>query len=164
LNTKVRTKEVYYLTSSISERNYDITLTPGLSSSVIYEPDILFEEAVMPFYSSSREHPTLKEREVFYTSSTAVGTAGVATGSQARYSELSSSLYHAYSSSLKPAEVQLPSDYLSGFRRIGFEGVKNTIDTTIDGKLPIEVKSSQGTAVVTRAENSGKKLEVIRKK
>ena len=164
LNTKVRTKEVYYLTSSISERNYDITLTPGLSSSVIYEPDILFNEAIMPYYSSSREHPILKEREIFYTSSTAVGTAGVATGSQARYSPLSSSLYHAYSSSLKAAEVQLPSDYLSSFRRSGFEGVKNTIDTTIDGGLPIEVKASQGTAVITRAEGSGKKLEVIRKK
>ena len=164
LNTKVRTREVYYLTSSISERSYDITLTPGLSSSVIYEPDILFNEAVMPFYSSSREHPTLKEREVFYTSSTAVGTAGVATGSQKSYATFSSSLYHAYSSSLKPAEVQLPADYISGFRRLNFEGTKNTIETTTDGKLPIEIKSTQGTAVVTRKTSGGQRLEVVRKK
>jgi len=164
LNTKVRTREIYYLTSSISERNYDITLTPGLSSSVIYEPDILFNEAVMPFYSSSREHPTLKEREVFYTSSTAVGTAGVATGSQKSYATFSSSLYHAYSSSLKPAEVQLPADYISGFRRLNFEGTKNTIETTTDGKLPIEIKSTQGTAVVTRKTSGGQRLEVVRKK
>jgi len=164
LNTNIRTKEVYYLTSSISERNYDITLTPGLSSSVIYEPEILFNEAIMPNYSSSIEHPILKEREIFYTSSTAVGTAGVATGSQVRYSPLSSSLIHAYSSSLKAAEYQPLSDYSSGYRRSVFEGVKNTIDTTIDGKLPIEVKASQGTAVITRTESGGKKLEVVRKK
>ena len=164
INTKVRTKEVYYLTSSISERNYDITLTPGLSSSVIYEPDILFNEAIMPYYSSSREHPILKEREIFYTSGSARGAGIGATSIRIDLAPLSSSLYHAYSSSLKPAEVQLPSDYLSAFRRSGFEGVKNTIDTTIDGGLPIEVKASQGTAVVTRAEGSGKKLEVVRKK
>ena len=164
IDTKVRTKEVYYLTSSISERNYDITLTPGLSSSVIYEPDVLFNEAVMPYYSSSREHPILKEREIFYTSGSARGAGIGATSIRIDLAPLSSSLYHAYSSSLKPAEVQLPSDYLSAFRRSGFEGVKNTIDTTIDGGLPIEVKASQGTAVVTRAEGSGKKLEVVRKK
>jgi len=164
INTKVRTKEVYYLTSSISERNYDITLTPGLSSSVIYEPDILFNEAIMPYYSSSREHPILKEREIFYTSGSARGAGIGATSIRMELAPLSSSLYHAYSSSLKAAEVQLPSDYLSAFRRSGFEGVKNTIDTTIDGGLPIEVKASQGTAVITRAEGSGKKLEVIRKK
>ena len=88
----------------------------------------------------------------------------MATGSQVRYSPLSSSLIHAYSSSLKAAEYQPISDYSSGYRRSVFEGVKNTIDTTIDGKLPIEVKASQGTAVITRAESGGKKLEVVRKK
>ena len=164
IDTKVRTREVYYLTSSISERDYDITLTPGLSSSVIYEPDVLFNEALMPYYSSSREHPILKEREIFYTSGSARGAGIGATSIRIDLAPLSSSLYHAYSSSLKPAEVQLPSDYLSAFRRSGFEGVKNTIDTTIDGGLPIVVKASQGTAVITRAEGSGKKLEVVRKK
>ena len=164
LNTNVGTKEKYYLTGSSSERDYDITLTPGLSSSVIYEPDILFTEAVMPFISSSREHPVLKEREIFYTSGSARGAGIGATSIRMELAPLSSSAFHAYSSSLKPAEVQLPSDYSTGLRRSGFEGVKNTIDTTIDGGLPIVVKASQGTAVVTRAEGSGKKLEVVRKK
>ena len=110
--------------------------------------------------------PILKEREIFYTSGSARGVAGGigATSIRKELAPLSSSAFHAYSSSLKAAEVQLPSDYSTGFRRSGFEGVKNTIDTTIDGGLPIVVKAAQGTAVVTRAEGSGKKLEVIRKK
>ena len=123
----------------------------------------------MPFISSSREHPILKEREIFYTSGSARGPGGGiyalgATSIRKELAPLSSSALHAYSSSLKAAEVQLPSDYSVGLRRSGFEGVKNTIDTTIDGGLPIVVKAAQGTAIVTRAEGSGKKLEVIRKK
>ena len=164
IDAKLRTKEKYYLTASISERDYFITATPGLSSSIIYEPDIFFTEAIMPYYSSSREHPTLKEREIFYTSGSARGAGIGATSIRMDLAYYSSSLYHAYSSSLKPAEVQPLSDYSTGFRRSGFEGVKNTIDTTSDGQLPIIVKASQGTAVLTRAEGSGKKLEVIRKK
>ena len=80
------------------------------------------------------------------------------------YAPFSSSSLHAYSSSFKKGEYQPPSDYLSGYRRSQFEGVKNTINTTTDGELPVIVGASSPTAVISKQSGEGKKLEVIRKK
>ena len=78
---------------------------------------------------------------------------------------MSSSVAHAYSSSLVKAEVQRPSDYSIAFRRNSFEGVKNTIDTTTDDKVPFLVSATGRTAVVSRDNGAGgNRLEVIRKK
>ncbi len=65
---------------------------------------------------------------------------------------------------MEKAEYQPPSDYLSGYRRSQFEGVKNTINTTTDGELPVVGGASSPTAVVSRKTGDGKKLEVVRKK
>ena len=50
-----------------------LTYTPSLSSSRVYSPDVFFTEAVSTFISSSREHPTLEEREIFYTTGSSLG-------------------------------------------------------------------------------------------
>jgi len=149
-----------------------ITHTPQLSSSRVYSPDIFFTEAVSTFISSSREHLTLKEREIFYT--TGSSSSSIADGPISVLGSLgsnieapySSSKILAYSSSLKPARVQRPTDYISGLKR-GYQGTKNTKNTTTDGKLPFIVKSSPQTAVVsttggqdTGAGTGGKRLEV----
>ena len=149
-----------------------VTYTPSLSSSRVYSPDIFFTEAVSTFISSSREHPTLEEREIFYTTGSSsssrdngpISVLGSLTSNiEAPYS---SSRILAYSSSLKPARVQRPTDYISGLKR-GYQGTKNTKNTTTDGKLPFIVKSSPQTAIVstknsqdTGAGTGGKRLEV----
>jgi hypothetical protein len=140
-----------------------ITHTPALSSSRVYSPDVFFTEAVSTFISSSREHPSLEEREIFYTTGSSLGYLSPRLVEQAHYS---SSKFIAYSSSLKPARVQRPTDYISGLKR-GYQGTKNTRKTTTDGKLPFIVKSSPQTAVVstkgsqdTGAGTGGKRLEV----
>ena len=122
-----------------------ITHTPALSSSRVYSPDIFFTEAVSTFVSSSREHPTLEEIEIHYTTGSSLGYLSPRLVDQAHYS---SSNFIAYSSSLKAARVQRPTDYISGLKR-GYQGTKNTSKTTIDGKLPFIVKSSPQTAVVS---------------
>ena len=127
-------------------------------------PDVLFNEALSPFISSSRESERFETRDIFYTSSAAVGEAGTTSLSKTIYAPFSSSALHAYSSSFKKAEYQPPSDYLSGYRRSQFEGVKNTINTTTDGELPVIVGASSPTAVISKQSGEGKKLEVIRKK
>ena len=131
--------------------------------------DLIQSFQLDPFISSSRFSDRFEEREFFYTSSTAVGTAGAATGSVTFTANfippLSSSVAHAYSSSLVKAEVQRPSDYSIAFRRNSFEGVKNTIDTTTDDKVPFLVSATGRTAVVSRDNGAGgNRLEVIRKK
>ena len=156
------------LSSSLNDNRYKdsfvrVEKTGSLLEGVKLQ-DVLFNEVLSPFVSSSRESEFDEVREIFYTSSTAVGTAGAATGSHIRYSPLSSSLSHAYSSSFKKAEYQPPSDYLTGYRRSRYDGVKNTIDTTSDGELPIIVQVSSPTAVVAKKSGDGKKLEVVRKK
>ena len=123
----------------------------------------MFSEAVHPFISSSRESEFDEVREVFYTSSAAIGEAGT-TSIPINHAPLSSSEAHAYSSSFKKAEYQPPSDYLTGYERSRYIGVKNTIDTTTDGELPFIVATSSPTAVVSRKSGDGKKLEVVRKK
>jgi hypothetical protein len=145
-----------------------ITHTPALSSSRVYSPDVFFTEAVSTFISSSRENPlhvtcSLEEREIFYTTGSSLGYLSPRLVEQAHYS---SSKFIAYSSSLKPARVQRPTDYISGLKR-GYQGTKNTRKTTTDGKLPFIVKSSPQTAVVstkgsqdTGAGTGGKRLEV----
>ena len=127
-------------------------------------PDVLFNEVLSPFISSSRESERFETRDIFYTSSAAVGEAGTTSLSSTIYAPFSSSALHAYSSSFKKAEYQPPSDYLSGYRRSQFEGVKNTINTTTDGELPVIVGASSPTAVIAKQSGEGKKLEVIRKK
>ena len=127
-------------------------------------PDVLFNEVLSPFISSSRESERFETRDIFYTSSAAVGEAGTTSLSSTIYAPFSSSALHAYSSSFKKAEYQPPSDYLSGYRRSQFEGVKNTINTTTDGELPVIVGASSPTAVISKQSGEGKKLEVIRKK
>ena len=131
--------------------------------------DLIQSFQLDPFISSSRFSDRFEEREFFYTSSTAVGTAGAATGSVTFTANfippLSSSVAHAYSSSLVKAEVQRPSDYSIAFRRNSFEGVKNTIDTTTDDKVPFLVSATGRTAVVSIDNGAGgNRLEVIRKK
>jgi len=140
-----------------------VTYTPQLSSSRVYSPDIFFTEAVSTFVSSSREHPTLEEIEIHYTTGSSLGYLSPRLVDQAHYS---SSNFIAYSSSLKAARVQRPTDYISGLKR-GYQGTKNTSKTTTDGKLPFIVKSSPQTAVVstkgsqdTGAGTGGKRLEV----
>ena len=140
-----------------------VTFTPQLSSSRIYSPDIFFTEAVSTFVSSSREHPTLEEIEIHYTTGSSLGYLSPRLVDQAHYS---SSNFVAYSSSLKPARVQRPTDYISGLKR-GYQGTKNTRKTTTDGQLPFIVKSSPQTAIIstkgsqdTGAGTGGKRLEV----
>ena len=149
-----------------------VTYTPSLSSSRVYSPDIFFTEAVSTFVSSSREHPTLEEREIFYTTGSSSSSrdngpisvlGSLSNNIEAPYS---SSKILAYSSSLKPARVQRPTDYISGLKR-GYQGTKNTKNTTTDGQLPFIVKSSPQTAIVstkssqdTGAGTGGKRLEV----
>ena len=150
-------------TSKLFLSSSRITYTPQLSSSRIYEPDILFTEAVSTFVSSSRQHPTLEEREIFYTTGSQLGNISP---DKVVLAEYSSSNFVAYSSSLKPAFVQLPRDYLSGIER-SYVGTKNTSKTTLDKKPPVIVRQSPQTAVVsttggqdTGAGTGGKKLEV----
>ena len=130
--------------------------------------DLIQSFQLDPFVSSSRFNDRFEEKEFFYTSSAAVGTAGitaVASFTANLMPPLSSSVAHAYSSSLVKAEVQRPSDYSIAFRRNSFEGVKNTIDTTTDNKVPFLVSSTGQTAVLTRDTGTdGKRLEVVRKK
>ena len=140
-----------------------VTFTPQLSSSRIYSPDIFFTEAVSTFVSSSREHPTLEEIEIHYTTGSSLGYLSPRLVDQAHYS---SSNFVAYSSSLKPARVQRPTDYISGLKR-WYQGTKNTRKTTTDGQLPFIVKSSPQTAIIstkgsqdTGAGTGGKRLEV----
>ena len=127
-------------------------------------PDVLFNEVLSPFISSSRESERFETRDIFYTSSAAVGESGTTSLSKTIYTQFSSSALHAYSSSFKKAEYQPPSDYSTGYSRLHFDGVKNTIETTTDGELPFIVATSSPTAVVSRKSGDGKKLEVVRKK
>ena len=136
----------------------------GSITQGVKTPDVLFNEVLSPFISSSRESERFETRDIFYTSSAAVGEAGTTSLSSTIYAPFSSSALHAYSSSFKKAEYQPPSDYLSGYRRSQFEGVKNTINTTTDGELPVIVGASSPTAVISKQSGEGKKLEVIRKK
>ena len=140
------------------------TYKTGSIAQGVKIPDVLFNEALSPFISSSRESERFETRDIFYTSSAAVGEAGTTSLSSTIYAPFSSSALHAYSSSLKKAEYQPPSDYLTGYRRSQFEGVKNTIDTTTDGELPVIVVAASTTAVISKQSGDGKKLEVIRKK
>ena len=155
------------LSSSLNDNRYKDSFVRVEKTGSLLEgvklPDVLFNETLSPFISSSRESHFDEVREIFYTSSTAVGEAGT-TSIPINHAPLSSSLAHAYSSSFKKAEYQPPSDYLSGYRRSRYEGVKNTIDTTSDGELPIIVQVSSPTAVVAKKSGDGKKLEVVRKK
>jgi len=139
-------------------------MLPSGSPEGVKLQEVLFSEAVHPIISSSRLSDRFETRDIFYTGSGAVGEALTTNLSHTIYAEFSSSALHAYSSSFKKAEYQPPSDYLSGYRKSSFEGVKNTIDTTTDGKVPFLVKASQDSAVVTRDTGDGKRLEVIRKK
>ena len=149
-----------------------ITYTPSLSSSRVYSPDVFFTEAVSTFVSSSREHPTLEEREIFYMSGSS--SSSIENGPISNLGSLndtirapySSSKFIAYSSSLKPARVQLPTDYISGLERT-YLGTKNTSKTTLDSKPPFIVRQSPTTAIVstektqdTGAGTGGKRLEV----
>ena len=136
----------------------------GSITQGVKTPDVLFNEVLSPFISSSRESERFETRDIFYTSSAAVGEAGTTSLSKTIYAPFSSSALHAYSSSFKKAEYQPPSDYLTGYRRSQFEGVKNTINTTTDGELPVIVGASSPTAVISKQSGEGKKLEVIRKK
>ena len=149
-----------------------VTYTPQLSSSRIYSPDVFFTEAVSTFISSSREHPILEEREIFYmtgSSSSSIESGPISnlgSLSDTIYAPYSSSNLIAYSSSLKAARVQLPTDYISGLER-AFIGTKNTSKTTLDGEPPFIIKQSPTTAIVstqktqdTGAGTGGKRLEV----
>ena len=149
-----------------------VTYTPQLSSSRVYSPDVFFTEAVSTFISSSREHPILEEREIFYmtgSSSSSIESGPISNlGSlnDTIYAPYSSSNIIAYSSSLKAARVQLPTDYISGLER-AFIGTKNTSKTTLDGEPPFIIKQSPTTAIVstqktqdTGAGTGGKRLEV----
>ena len=155
------------LSSSLNDNRYKDSFVRVEKTGSLLEgiklQDVLFNETLSPFISSSRESHFDEVREIFYTSSTAVGEAGT-TSIPINHASLSSSLAHAYSSSFKKAEYQPPSDYLTGYRRSRYEGVKNTIDTTSDGELPIVVQVSSPTAVVAKKSGDGKKLEVVRKK
>jgi len=133
--------------------------TGSQGSDFIRQPDILFNEAVSLFVSSSRENEKFEEMEIFYTQSAAIGTAG-AGSIPVRNAPMSSSDFHAYSSSFKAAEFQPPSDYLSGYDRSAYSGVKNTIDTTSDKELPIIVQASSPAAVVSTNVGEGKTLQV----
>ena len=156
------------LSSSLNDNRYKDSFVRSYTTGSITEgvkvPDVLFSEVLSPFISSSRESERFETREIFYTSSAAVGESGTTSLSKTIYAPLSSSALHAYSSSFKKAEYQPPSDYLSGYRRSQFEGVKNTINTTTDGELPVIVGASSPTAVISKQSGEGKKLEVIRKK
>jgi hypothetical protein len=159
------------LSSSLNDDRYKdsfvrtyATMLPSGSPEGVKLQEVLFSEAVHPIISSSRLSDRFETRDIFYTGSGAVGEALTTNLSHTIYAEFSSSALHAYSSSFKKAEYQPPSDYLSGYRKSSFEGVKNTIDTTTDGKVPFLVKASQDSAVVTRDTGDGKRLEVIRKK
>ena len=155
------------LSSSLNDNRYkDSFIRSSVTGSMtegIKLQDVLFTEALSPFISSSVESDRNEIREIFYTSSAAVGEAGT-NSIPVKYAPLSSSLSHAYSSSFKKAEYTPLSDYLSGYRRSRFEGVKNTIDTTSDGELPIIVSATSPTAVISKQAGEGKKLEVVRKK
>ena len=155
------------LSSSLNDNRYKDSFVRSATTGSITEgvklQEVLFNEALSPFVSSSRESEFSEIREIFYTSSTAIGEAGT-TSIPINHAPLSSSESHAYSSSFKKAEYQPPSDYLSGYERSVYEGVKNTINTTTDGELPVVVGASSPTAVVSRKVGDGKKLEVVRKK
>ena len=155
------------LSSSLNDNRYTdsfvrVEKTGSLLEGVKLQ-DVLFNEAVHPFISSSRQNDIFEEREIFYTSSAAVGTAG-AGSIRGELAPLSSSAFHAYSSSFKKTDYNPLADYFTGYRRSVYDGVKNTIDTTSDKELPIIVQVSSPTAVVSKQAGSGKKLEVIRKK
>ena len=155
------------LSSSLNDNRYKDSFVRSATTGSITEgvklQEVLFNEALSPFVSSSRESEFSEIREIFYTSSAAIGEAGT-TSIPINHAPLSSSESHAYSSSFKKAEYQPPSDYLSGYERSVYEGVKNTINTTTDGELPVIVGASSPTAVVSRKAGDGKKLEVVRKK
>ncbi len=149
-DSKIRQTERYY------------TAADG-SGSLIDEPDAIFNEGVLTFISSSRLSQYAYEREFYYTSSAAVGTTGASVKLNARLAPLSSSTLHAYSSSIKIADYQPPADY-STSQISSYDGTKNTIKTTLDNELPIEINKSTATAVVSRKSGEGNKLEVVRKK
>ena len=154
------------LSSSLNSSRYKDSFIRSYATSSITEgvkvPDVLFNEALSPFISSSRLSDRFEVRDIFYTGSGAVGEPLTTSLSQQIYAQYSSSALHAYSSSFKKAEYQPPSDYLSGYRKIHFEGVKNTIETTIDGELPFIVSATSQTAVVTKQTSTGKRLEVVK--
>jgi len=154
------------LSSSLNSSRYKDSFIRSYATGSITEgvkvPDVLFNEALSPFISSSRLSDRFEVRDIFYTGSGAVGEPLTTSLSQQIYAQYSSSALHAYSSSFKKAEYQPPSDYLSGYRKIHFEGVKNTIETTIDGELPFIVSATSQTAVVTKQTSTGKRLEVVK--
>ena len=154
------------LSSSLNSSRYKDSFVRSYATGSITEgvkvPDVLFNEALSPFISSSRLSDRFEVRDIFYTGSGAVGEPLTTSLSQQIYAQYSSSALHAYSSSFKKAEYQPPSDYLSGYRKIHFEGVKNTIETTIDGELPFIVSATSQTAVVTKQTSTGKRLEVVK--
>jgi len=156
-NSKLRQTERYYSIGSAQSGSL------GTGSALIEEPDVIFNEGVLTFISSSRLSQYAYEREFYYTSSAAVGTAGASVKLNARLAPLSSSTLHAYSSSIKIADYQPPADY-STTQISSYKGTKNTIKTTLDKELPIEINKSTATAVVSRKSGEGNKLEVVRKK
>jgi len=110
--------------------------TSSLSSG---GPMYVFEEGVQPFISESRYSEHNQEARYFYSSS------------------LSQSLDKFYSSSYVSSELQTPSDLGSTNRH--YLGCLQTLTTTIDGELPVEVSITSPTTLVSKVPGDSK-LEV----
>ena len=137
--------------------NRDVFLTPSLyrfatnsnydevnrykSGSVTYGgPNSVFTEATSSVYDNNRLSILNKEYRFFYTSSVDYDK------SNKRTTDLTEHFYT--SKSLVDTDLDPMYEDILGLNRSIYEGVKNTVDTTIDGESPIIIRTTAPTVAV----------------
>ena len=119
---------------NFDDRNLYISGSTGYN-----KPNFVFSEATASMAVNQRISLRNLEYKYFYTSSVDYDR-----------SLKSSTLVteHFYSSkSLHPTDLDTEYQHSTSHRRMFFEGVKNTIETTIDGRLPIIITTTAPTII-----------------
>jgi len=122
----------------LKDRSFDISIwqqlgQPGTyTSGSISSGDIKYKEVHQPIISGSRIYGRNQKMKKFYTS------------------VISASLGLANSSSYYNVDMDNQADYDQAKLNSYYYGVKNTIDTTVDGLAPIEVVITSPTKLITQ--------------
>jgi hypothetical protein len=103
-------------------------------------PDYVFAEVIQPNITASRLSTHNQEYKFYYTSSVEFDK------SVKILPDRSVNFYSSYS--LHPSDLDPEYDKILALNRSFYEGVKNTIGTTIDGDYPIIIRSTAPTVVV----------------
>ena len=103
-------------------------------------PDYVFSEVLQPTITASRLSDYNQEYKFFYTSSAEFDK------SSRSVPDKSVNFYSSYS--LHPSDLDPEYDKILALNRSFYEGVKNTMNTTLDGDYPIIIRTTAPTVVV----------------